>query len=74
MATPISSTGRRSDERSLLLAWLKWAVATPVCILGLLMGNGLRIIYSEVLGWLAQLVPPSLYQLEEEDSGPRQDS
>lgn len=56
---------RKRPERSLSLAWFKVAVSTPICLLGLLLPHLLRVVYSEVLGWIAQLVPPGLYAVEE---------
>jgi hypothetical protein len=42
------------------LAWL-------VSVAGLLMPWRARILFSELLGWIAQLVPPQLYQLDAMD-------
>ncbi len=44
----------------LVSAWL-------VSVAGLFMPWRMRILFSELLGWIAQLVPPQLYQLEDLD-------
>lgn len=43
---------------------LQIAIAWLISVAGLLMPWRVRILFSELLGWIAQLVPPQLYQLE----------
>jgi hypothetical protein len=46
------------------LGLAKVLVAWSITLLGLLMPWRTRILFSEALGWIAQLVPPSLYTME----------
>lgn len=46
------------------LGLAKVLVAWCITLLGLLMPWRTRILFSEVLGWIAQLVPPSLYTMD----------
>lgn len=47
------------------MKYAKATIALLVCLPGALMPWRCRIWYSEVLGWLAQLVPPALYQMQD---------
>jgi hypothetical protein len=49
---------------------LKIAIAGTISVVGLLLPWRLRVVYSEALGWIAQLVPPSFYRMEHQDAPP----
>ncbi len=56
---------------------IKIIIAWSLSVLGLLLPWRARILFSELLGWVAQLVPPELYAMEELDAGsapPREDA
>lgn len=55
--------------KTLNLKTLKMTVAFAASALGVLMPWRLRIIYSEALGWVAQLLPPSLTALKDDRDG-----
>ena len=44
---------------------LKIGIAMTASALGALMPWRTRVAYSELLGWVAQLVPPSLHRVRE---------
>ena len=46
---------------------LKITIGWLISVTGLLMPWRMRVLFSELLGWIAQLVPPQLYQLEQAD-------
>jgi hypothetical protein len=46
------------------LGLVKLTVAWCITLLGMLMPWRTRILFSEALGWIAQLVPPSLYTMD----------
>lgn len=48
------------------MKWIKIGLALWVSVIGVLLPWRLRILYSELLGWVAQLVPPDLYQMDEQ--------
>ena len=50
------------------LRLLKIIIAWSLSILGLVLPWRARILYSELLGWVAQLVPPELYAMEDLDT------
>lgn len=47
------------------MKYVKAGIAALICLPGLLLPWRCRVLYSEFLGWLAQLVPPSMYQVSE---------
>ncbi len=52
------------------MKYLKIAVALPICTAGLLMPWRMRCLFSEALGWVAQLVPPELHNVEGDGPNP----
>ena len=49
---------------------IKIAIAFGASSVGLLLPWRARIVYSEVLGWVAQLVPPSFTSVDLDDRKP----
>lgn len=49
---------------------IKIAIAFGASSVGLLLPWRARIVYSEVLGWIAQLVPPSFTSVDLGEDGP----
>ena len=47
------------------MTYVKAGIAVLFCLPGLLMPWRCRVLFSEALGWVAQLVPPALYQVDE---------
>jgi hypothetical protein len=52
---------------------VKIAIALGAAVVGAALPWRARIVYSEALGWMAQLVPPRFYQVREggDDPTPR---
>ena len=48
------------------MKWIKVGLALCVSVTGVLLPWRLRILFSELLGWVAQLVPPDLYRMDEQ--------
>jgi hypothetical protein len=46
------------------MRYLKIGIAWTISVTGLMLPWRLRILFSELLGWVAQLVPPDLYTME----------
>ncbi len=51
------------------MRYLKIGIAWTISVTGLLLPWRLRILFSELLGWVAQLVPPDLYTMDALDAG-----
>lgn len=49
---------------------VKMTLALTASVLGALMPWRIRVLYSELLGWIAQLVPPDLYRMDGEEGPP----
>jgi len=52
------------------MRWCKIGIALCLSVTGLLLPWRLRILFSELLGWIAQLVPPDLYRMDEQPDSP----
>ena len=49
---------------------VKMTLALCASVLGALMPWRTRVLYSELLGWIAQLVPPDLYRMDDVEGAP----
>jgi len=58
MATKGSTTARGT------VRGLKVGIALCASTVGILLPGRARVVYSELLGWVAQLVPPRFYQVD----------
>ena len=52
------------------MKYLRIAVAFSLSAVGVLLPWRLRCLFSESLGWLAQVLPPAMYQVENHGSEP----
>ncbi len=50
---------------------LKIGLALAASSVGVFLPYRARVLYSELLGWVAQLVPPSLYQVPDDEGAQR---